>query len=90
MGVDFDANHKEIGLSSKRYAGAAELGVHGVHVLLGNDPKLDPSKDLLPICATPNFQTFRRPGCVCDFKRLLTVSFFICSSFTSSELVSCT
>ena len=46
------------------------------------------SKDLLPICATPNFQTFRHPGCVCDFKRFLTVSFFfICSSFTSSNFL---
>ena len=48
----------------------------GVQVLLGNEPKLVPSKYILPICAIPNFQTFRRPGYVCDFKR-----FFYCFLF---------
>ena len=46
--------------------GAAELGVHRVHmhpqILPGKEAKPVPSRDLVLICAPPDFQTFRRPG----------------------------
>ena len=45
--------------------GAAELGVQRVHmhpqILPGKETKPVPSRDLVLICAPPDFQTFRRP-----------------------------
>ena len=45
--------------------GAAELGVHRLHVypqiLPGKEAKLASSRDVVLICEPPDFQTFRRP-----------------------------
>ena len=46
--------------------GVAELGVQREHmhpqILPGKETKPVPSRDLILICAPPDFQTFRRPG----------------------------
>ena len=47
---------------SKRYAGVVELGMHGVQVLLGNEAKLVPSKDLYWFVQHQIFRPSDAPG----------------------------
>ena len=83
-------NNRYLDVLSKRYAGVAELGMHGVQVLLGNEAKLVPSKDLYWFVQHQIFRPSAAPVMYVILNNFFTVSFLILSSFTWSELISCT